>query len=165
MVIFFDSTPKTVDSRRYCSVSTEFCLAAGMKTKLLDHEYTIFLYYSNVSKIFSNTSKTTQSEMSKRFHSVSDRVFGKPIKRRASKHPERKLSIMSKRQYRINTKRSRLPRRRIVLSSTKGSYICHRLFALDDSHSMEQSVLTPNSIFKSQSTLPRKQNLEQTQEN
>ena len=101
-------TPKEVDSLKYCSnsgsVLTKFYLPAGIETKFLDDEYTICLYSPNISKIFPKASKTFYSQLPERFHSVSERVFGKPIKRRASRSSERRRSKISKRNFRTNTK-------------------------------------------------------------
>ena len=87
--LFIDLTPKTVNFLRYWSnsgsVPTNFYLPAGIETKILDDEYTIRLYSPNNSKIFPKASKTIHSQLPKRFHSVSERVFSKPTKRRASR--------------------------------------------------------------------------------
>ena len=108
--LLIDLTPKTVDSLRYCSksgsVSAKFYLPAGIETKFLDEEYTIRLYSTNIAKSFPKASKTIQSQLSKRFHSVSERVFKKPIKRRASRPSERRRSKISKRNFRTNTKKN-----------------------------------------------------------
>ena len=85
--LLIDLTPKTFDSLRYCtnsgSVPTKFYQPAGIETKFLDDEDTIRLYSLNISKIFPKASKIMHSQLPKRFHSVSERVFSKPIKRRA----------------------------------------------------------------------------------
>ena len=85
--LLINLTPKTVDSLKYCtnsgSVPTKFYLPAGIETKFLDDEYTIRLYSPNISKNFPKASKTIHSQLPKRFHSVSERVFSKPIKRGA----------------------------------------------------------------------------------
>ena len=108
--LLIDSTPKTVDSLRYCSnsgsVPTKVYLRVGIETKILDDEYTVRLYSPNISKIFSKASKTIHSQLPKRFHSVSERVFSKPIKRRASISSERRRSKTSKRNFRTNTKKN-----------------------------------------------------------
>ena len=107
-----DLTTKTVDSLRYCSnsgsVPTKFYLPAEIETKFLDDEYTIRLYFLNISKIFPRAPKIIHSQLSKRFHSASERVFSKPIKRRASRSLERRGSKTSKRIFRINTKKTPL---------------------------------------------------------
>ena len=74
--LLIDLIPKTVDSLRYCSnsgsVPTTWFLPARTETKFLDDEYTIRLYSPNISKIFPKTSKTIHSQLSKKFHSVSE---------------------------------------------------------------------------------------------
>ena len=108
--LLIDLTPKTVDSLRYCtnsgSVPTKFYLPAGIEKKFLDDEYTIRLYSPNISKIFPKASKTFHFQLPKRFHSVSERVFSKPIKRGASRSSERRRSKISKRKFRTNTKKN-----------------------------------------------------------
>ena len=107
--LLIDLTPKTVDSIRYCnnsgSVPTKFYLPAGIETKFLDDEYTIRLYSPNFSKIFPKASKTIHSQLPKRFHSVSERVFCKPIKRRASRSSERRRSKLSKKISELTQKK------------------------------------------------------------
>ena len=70
-----DLTPKTADSLSYCSnrgsVPINFYLPAGVETKFLDDEHTIRFYSANISKIFSKTSITIHSQLSKNFHFVS----------------------------------------------------------------------------------------------
>ena len=108
--LFIDLTPKTVDSLRYCSnrgsVPKKFYLPAGIETKFLDDEYTIRLYSPNSSKFFPKALKTIHSQLPKRFHSVSERVFSKPFKRRASRSSERRCSKILKRSFRTNTKKN-----------------------------------------------------------
>ena len=108
--LLIDLTPKTVDSLKYCSnsgsVPTKFYLPAGIETKFLDDEYTIPLYFPNISKVFPNASKTIHSQLPKRFHSVSEQVFSKPIKRRASRSSERRRTKKQKRNFRTNTKKN-----------------------------------------------------------
>ena len=108
--LLIDLIPKTVDSLRYCtnsgSIPTKFYLPAGIETKFLDDEYTIRLYSPNILKIFPKAWETIHSQLSKRFHSVSERVFSKPIKRRASRSSERRRSKLSKRKFRTNTKKN-----------------------------------------------------------
>ena len=122
--LLIDLTPKTVDSLRYCtnsgSVSTKLYLPAGIETKFLDDEYTIRLYSPNISKTFPKASKTIHSQLPKRFHSVSERVFSKLIKRRAPRSSERRRSKMTKKISELTQKRTPLHKRRIILSSTKG---------------------------------------------
>ena len=117
-------TPKTVESLRYCtnsgSVPTKFYLPAGIETVFLDDKYTIRLYSPNISKIFPKASKTIHSQLPKRFHSVSERVFRKPIKRRTSRSSEKRRSIISKKKFRSNTKKNSSTQKRIILNSTKG---------------------------------------------
>ena len=106
--LFNDLTPKTVDSLRYCSnggsVPTIF-FTRGNRDKLLDDEYTIRLYSPNNSKFVTRTSRTIYSQLFERFHSVSERVFSKPIKRRASRPLDRRHSKISKKKFRTNTKK------------------------------------------------------------
>ena len=113
-----------VDSLRYCtnsgSVPTKFYLPVGIETKFLDDEYTIRLYSPNISKIFPKASKTIHSQLPERFHSVSERVFSKPIKRGALRSSERRRSKISKKIQELTQKRTPLHKRRINLSSTKG---------------------------------------------
>ena len=98
--LLIDLTPKTVDSLRYCpnsgSVPTKFFLPAGIETKFLDNEYTIRLYSPNISKTFPKSSKTSHFQSPSRFHSVSERVFSKPIRRRASRSSERNFKTNTK---------------------------------------------------------------------
>ena len=105
-----DLTPKTVDSLSYCSntgsVPINFYLPAGVETQFLDDEHTIRLYSANISKIFSKTSITIHSQLSKKFHFVSLRVFSKPIRRRASRSSERRRSKPSTKTFRTNTKKN-----------------------------------------------------------
>ena len=111
--LHIDVTPKTVHSLRYCSnkgsVPTKFYLPAGIESKFLDDEYTIGRYSPNISKSFPKTSKTIHSQLSKRFHSVSERVFRKPIIRRAPRFSEKDV-VKYQKEHKKN---------RIILSSTK----------------------------------------------
>ena len=101
--LLFDLTPKIVASLSCCSnsgsVPTKCYLPAGIEAKFMDDEYTIRLYSPNISKIFSKVPKTIHSQLSKKFHSVSEQVFSKPIKRRASRSSEGRRSKISKRNF------------------------------------------------------------------
>ena len=84
----------------------QFFLPAVMETNFLDDEYTIPLYSPNISKIFPKASKTFHSQLSKRFHLVSERVFFKTIILRALRSSERRPSKISKESFRTNTKKN-----------------------------------------------------------
>ena len=85
--LLIDLTPKTVDSLRYCtnsgSVLSKFYLPAGTETKFLDDEHTIRLYTVNISNILPKTSKTIHPPLSKKFHSIPQRMSSKLTTRRA----------------------------------------------------------------------------------
>ena len=85
--LIVDLTPKTVVSLRYCtnsgSVPSKFYLSAGTETKFLDDEHTIRLYTPTFSNIFPKTSKTIHPPMSKKFHSIPQRLSSKLATRRA----------------------------------------------------------------------------------
>ena len=109
-ILLIDLAPRLVDSLCSCSNSGSFptksYLPAAVETKFLDDEYTIRLYSPNISKIFHKTSKTIQSLLSKNFHSVSERMFSKPIRRRASRSSEKiRSEILKKKYFRVNTKK------------------------------------------------------------
>ena len=112
-------TPKTVCSFRYCSnsgsVLTKTFLPAGKETKFSDDEYTIRLYSPNILNIFRKTSKTIRFQLSKKFDSVSERVFSN--KRRASRPSERRRSKIRKKNSGLTQKRTL--QERIILSSTE----------------------------------------------
>ena len=85
--LLIDLTPKTVESLRYCtnsvSVPSKVYLPAGTETKFLDDEHTIHLYTPNISNIFPKTSKTIHPPLSKKFHSIPQRLSSKLATRRA----------------------------------------------------------------------------------
>ena len=55
---------------------------------------------------FPQASKASHSQLSKRFHSISERVFSKHIKKKASISAERRRSKISKKKFRTNTKKN-----------------------------------------------------------
>ena len=124
--LLIDLTPKTVDSLRYCtnsgSVSSKFYLPAGTETlmelnhclcndeqtmsKFLDDEHTIRLYTPNISNIFPKTSKTIHPPLSKKFHSIPQRISSKLTTRRAKGSSKSRRSKISKRNIRTHTKKN-----------------------------------------------------------
>ena len=105
-----DLTPKTVESLRYCtnsvSVPLKFCLPPGTETKFLDDEHTIRLYTPNISSIFQKTSKTIHPPLSKKFHSITQRMSSKLTTRRAKGSSKSRRSKISKRNIRTHTKKN-----------------------------------------------------------
>ena len=108
--LLIDLTPKTVDSPRYCtnssSVPSKFYLPAETETKFLDDEYTIRLYTPNISNIFPKTSKTIHPPLSKKFHSIPQRMSSKLTTRRAKGSSKSRRSKISTRNIRTHTKKN-----------------------------------------------------------
>ena len=98
--------PKNFDSLRFCGSvclpAGSFFLPAGAEAKFLVDENKIRLYFPSTSKIFAKTSKRIHFKLSERFHSVSERVFAKNIRWRASRFSERRRSKLSKINFGIN---------------------------------------------------------------
>ena len=107
--LLIDLTPNTVDSLRYCtnsgSVSSKLYLLAGTETKFLDDEHTIRLYTPNISTIFPKTSKTIHPPLSKKFHSIPQRMSSTLATRQAKVSPKSRHSKTSKRNIRTHTKK------------------------------------------------------------
>ena len=108
--LLIDLTPKTVDSLRYCpnsgSVPSKFYLPAETETKFLDDEHTIRLYTPNIPNIFPKTSKTIHPPLSKKFHSIPQRMSSKLTTRRAKGSSTSRRSKISTRNIRTHTKKN-----------------------------------------------------------
>ena len=108
--LLIDLTPKTVDSLRYCtnsgSVPTKFHLPAGTEIKFLDDEHTIRLYTPNIPKTFPKSSKTIHPPLSKKFHSIRQRMSSKLTTRRAKGSSKSRRTKISTRNIRTHTKKN-----------------------------------------------------------
>ena len=108
--LLIDLTPKTVDSLKYCtnsgSVPSKFYLPAATGTKFLNDEHTIRLYTPNGSNFFSKTSKTIHPPLSKKFHSIPQRMFSKLTTRQAKGSSKSRHSKISKKNIRTHTKKN-----------------------------------------------------------
>ena len=104
--LLIDLTQKTVDSLRYCtssgSVLSKFYLSTGTETTFLDDEHTIRLYTPNISNNFSKTSKTIHPPLSKKFHSIPQRMSSKLSTRQAKGFSKSRGSKISKRNIRTH---------------------------------------------------------------
>ena len=123
----------------------------------MDNEYTIRLYSPN-------NSKTIHSQLSKKVHSVSERVLDKPIKRRSSRPSVIKRSEISKKKIRVNRKKNSLHKRRTILSTTKGLQLISIINPLSLIVDIEwNSFFIPYTVYRSQNLITTKQILEQKQ--
>ena len=122
--LLIDLIPKTVDSLRYCtnsgSVPSKFYLPAGIETKFLDDEHTIRLYTPNISNIFPKTSKTIHLPLSKKFHSIPQRMSSKLTTRQAKGSSKKRRIKITKKKPKLTRRRTSLHKRRTILSSPKG---------------------------------------------
>ena len=108
--LLIDLIPKTVDSLRYCtnsgSVPSKFYLPAGIETKFLDDEHTIRLYTPNISNIFPKTSKTIHLPLSKKFHSIPQRMSSKLTTRQAKGSSKSRRIKITKKKIKTHTKKN-----------------------------------------------------------
>ena len=100
-------TPKTVDSikilhkKRFSSITFFY----RNRNKVLDDERTIRLYTYNISNIFPKTSRTIHPPLSKKVHSVPQRILSKLATRRDTgsaksrgKKTSKKISVFTRRK-------------------------------------------------------------------